>query len=391
MTRQYPNSLAALDKDFAEAKAKHPQSDVTKIAGALIEKAKEYDLGKSANLGISGRYVGVSRDCDNPVDYTDPSILGADWADHPDSPLRAGEKWNEGRRATKTGTVYDFDEDDRPINPYHDTGLRGQGCLGAMGPNHTVDNGILVVKPDENGDEALYALGILRKFDGDVPAFSGGFAKLKKEADGSFSIDRETIIDSQVEEFFEEMVSGSIDLRPDYAARLSEMFNHEVQKREAVSGVVLSDAEKELIHEETETHLKLQQVQDLDPGFMQRLRSIVADGRECFAGPVLSADRATNNAWVETSLSWFVLDDAVWEHIKGDNPVFDYQFTAGDDASGVQMFRIDEELITNAFDSHGAMFTFMVASYLLHEQAQGKQIAPSIKTQAAQLKYALKV
>ena len=238
----YPNSLQVLESDLKQAFNDYPQSEITQLAADLIEGAKKRDLGKSANLGISALYKGIMRDKNNPPEYNDPSIIGADWADDEAQPLKPGEQWNKHRRATNTGTEYDFDATGRPVNPYHETGLTGRGCLGAYGPNHAVDNGAVVIEADENGVETMYALGIIRKHDkGDVPAFAGGFAKYNVQPDGSYVLDRDTVIDSQTEEFFEEMVSGSVELLSTYEDQLSDLFNAEVSKREAASGHVMSD------------------------------------------------------------------------------------------------------------------------------------------------------
>lgn len=96
-----------------------------------------------------------------------------------------------------------------------------------------------------------------------------------------------------------------------------------------------------------------------DIGFLERLSTAIDSGRECFAGPILNDSRNTDNAWVESRLSWSLMDDKTWDSIRGDSPVFDYQLSAGDDASGVVYHRIDSDLVENAFASHGSMFTFM--------------------------------
>ena len=70
--------------------------------------------------------------------------------------------------------------------------MNGRGVLGRFGPNHAVDNGVLTLKEDNNGDIKLHALGILRKFDGDVPALAGGFAEYSKNDDGGYTFNIET-------------------------------------------------------------------------------------------------------------------------------------------------------------------------------------------------------
>ena len=151
------------------------------------------------------------------------------------------------------------------------------------------------------------------------------------------------------------------------------------------NGQPLSHHQKDEIAEQVETALKLDQVNALDPDFMIRLREVVAKGHSCFAGPMLNDNRNTNNAWIETRLSWFMMDDATWAYVKGPSPVFPYAFSAGDDASGVVEHEITPQLIKDAFASHGALFTFLAASYLLKTQQDGQQVGTDIITQLSEV------
>jgi len=267
-----------------------------------------------------------------------------------------------------------------------DTGMNGRGVLGRFGPNHAVDNGVLTLKEDNNGDIKLHALGILRKFDGDVPALAGGFAEYSKNYDGGYTFNRNHELDTKTKEFFDEMVSGSIEFMPEYNAVLTDEVNAALDTRIAARiGEDLSKRQKEEIAEQVETGLKLQQVETYDPDFLTRLYEITASGRECFAGPVLKSNRNTNNAWIETRLSWFMMDDTIWSYIKGKNPTFDYDFSPGDDGSGVQVFEISPWLLDNASGSHGALFAFMSASYLLKMQEDGTEIPTTVIDQMKDL------
>jgi len=374
----YPNSIQRLENYLTEA----PKTSITAMAKRMMQGAKRFDLEKAENLGVNFKLQGIKRDIRNPTFIEHESILGAGWADNIKEPLQNGEAWNQGRRATNTDTQYDLDENGRPVNPYMNTGLTGRGVLGSFGPNHAVDNGALVLKADKNGKPTLYALGILRKFDNDAPAFAGGFAKYTKDENGTYTFDREAVIETQIEEFFEETISGSIVLLPEYEARFDTAFEAEITKRmEGRNGQEVSDDHKHEIREQIETGLKLQQVQDKDPNFLNRLRDVIAEGHECFAGPVLNDGRNTNTAWIETRLSWFMMDEDTWVHIKGDDPVFDYKFSAGDDASDVVYHKLDANLIQDAFASHGPMFAFMAASFVLDAQSRSLEIAPEVMAQ----------
>lgn len=374
----YPPSIKQLQDDLAQA----PATSLTVLAQKIIQGAQQMDLHKAENLSVHFSLKNASRNSQNPPEWNDDSILGASWADVEDQPLQSGEKWNEGRRATKTGVLYEFNQKGRPINPYMNTGLNGRGVLGQFGPNHAVDNGVIVIKPDETGKPVLYALGIFRKYDNDAPAFAGGFAKFSKNSDGAYIIDTTSIIQTQMEEFFEEMISGSIELLPEYQAQLENAIQAEIDIRmQSRNGVALPDDKLHEIRDQVETALKMKQVQDKDHGFLLRLTDLIAQGHECFAGPVLNASRNTNNAWIESHLSWFLMDEENWKKVKGDHPVFDYQFTAGDDASDVVYHKVDSQLIDKAFDSHGPMFAFMAASFLLDRQKKEIVIDPDIMNQ----------
>lgn len=382
--KSYPNALQVLESSLKEA----PKTSVTQLAKELISYAKQYDLQRHALLGIDPRYLkeGVKADFENPPYFDHPNIKGAQWADDADTPLEAGEEWNKGRRSTLTGAVYDLDERNHPINPYEERGLKGRGLLGSFGPNYTTDNGAVCIAKNKEGKKRLHVTGIIRKDNGQ-PAFAGGFAESKKLPDGSYVLDQETIIDTLTKEFFEEMVSGSVELRPDYADRFEPEFTQiiedMVKKRD---GDPLSSERMQEKHSQVLTELKYEQVKAQDPTFLLRLREVISQGRECYAGPVLTSGRNTDNAWIETSLYWYLLDDNAWAYIKGDNPVFSYELSAGDDAAGVVLHDVRPELVVEASASHGPMFVFLGASYLLHMQEQGHEIEPDIIEQFQEIK-----
>ena len=231
MAMAYPHSLSSLTQAFIAAQTDHPNTRYTNLAMRLIEGGKKLDLEKTKELGVNFRYKDIKRDTNNPVSYTDKTVLGAPWADDPHDPLSAGEQWNQGRRATNTGQLYELDGEGLPVNPYMNTGMKDRGCLGQFGPNHAVDNGVIVIKNNEQGKLTLYALGISRKFDNDAPAFAGGFAKFTQDDNGTYIFDRNTVIESQMEEFFEETISGSIALLPQYELQLEGLLTKEISER----------------------------------------------------------------------------------------------------------------------------------------------------------------
>lgn len=375
---KYPNATQTLDDDLNAAH----KGQVRDLAERLIKAAQQFDMDKTMDLAVNFRMSKISRNQVLPQDYTHESVLGAPYADDEAQPLENGEKWHDGRRACNTKLKYAFNAAGHPINPYMNTGLDGRGVLGQFGPNHAVDNGILLIKDDEDGNKALHAIGILRKFDNDAPALSGGFAKYKRGPNGEYIFDKDAVIETQVEELFEEMISGSINLIEPYAGQLPKAVQDEYDNRmKSRNGLALSGQQKSEIAEQVKTGLKMKQVEDLDPEFLKRLHTVVATGHECFAGPVLNDNRNTNNAWIETQLSWFIIDEKKWDYIVGPSPKFNYEFSAGDDASGVVEHKISPNLLDEAFASHGALFTYLAASYLLQTQVQAQRVDTSIINQ----------
>jgi hypothetical protein len=339
---------------------------LTLLATRLVAAAEQYDLSRLPRVAPDGhmKKAGLARDFNNPAFSN--LAAGEYYADDPKKPLQPGEAWNAPgtRRATLCGVTFGFAPDGMPLNPYIRTGLRGPGVLGQFGPNQAVDNGVICLKPDAAGKPTAYAIGITRKWDGGQAAFAGGFVKQEKNAAGVYAVDRKALLKSRVEEFFEEMISGSIALRPEYAARLAPA------------------AEASEKSDQKETALKMEQVRALDPGFFTRLEEVLGKGRVCYEGPVLNGTRNTDTSWIETSLSWIELDSKTWDYIKGaDLQKMGYALAAGDDAGSVVYHRLDGRLIAQAYDSHGAFFAYMSASFLLDAQEKGRAPDPAIVAQ----------
>ncbi len=383
--KQAPDYISTLRKDFAKAQACFPGTEVTVLAQQLMEGAVRYDLDKAMNLSIHWRYKNIVRDAAQPPEFEHPEIAGMDWADAPVNPLAAAqESWNAGRRATATGQPYDQDAQGRPVNPYMNTGINGRGLLGQFGPNHAVDSGlpILIKRDTQTGQKTLFMLGITRKFDQNAPALAGGFAKYP--AGGSYIMDQAAIVQTQTEEFFEEMISGSVILLPEFADLIDVRFNTMIAGIEGARGSTIDTDHRDEIHEQVTTALKMEQVQKYDPDFLQRLKNHIAKGHECFAGPVLCDPRSTNNAWIESHLTWSSFDEQDWESIKGDDK-FGYRLDGGDDASSVVYHKFGAAIVRNAYASHGVMMTFMAASYLLKTQDENQTIDSAILSQCREV------
>ncbi|MEM7618278.1 MAG: hypothetical protein AAF244_02725, partial [Pseudomonadota bacterium] len=207
-----------------------------------------------------------------------------------------------------------------------------------------------------------------------------GFVKYKK-IDGEYIENDSVILASRVEEFFEELVSGSIELPDGFKENVEAEYQLEISSRKLRSGEALKKDKKDEIYGQVETYYKMRLVREKDPEFFKRLVEVLKEARECYAGPVLNSNRATDNAWIETRMFWTHLTEDKWEYIKGENPAFDYALAAGDDADGVHYFEMDWKLIHDANASHAPLFAFMAASYLLDTQEKGQELDSNIISQ----------
>ena len=214
---------------------------------------------------------------------------------------------------------------------------------------------------DDQGKASLHALGIMK---GNTPAFCGGFAEYDEMDENGYVTGRDVFVRNQAKEFFEEMVSGSVELIEPYLSEYNALKKKNAQ---------------------IETEFKLRQVQDLNPEFIQRIEQRFAVGKETYVGPVNTSSRNTNTSWMETYLSWIYMDDAIWAGMRGGSPVFDYQLSAGDDADDVVAHRIDQALMEKASGTHSAMFAYMAASYLLDIQRMGQDVNSDIAQQLEEL------
>ncbi len=365
----YNASLTQLFDDLAATQnAPAESTKIRALAESLINGAIQLDLARAAQADTHFSFGSVTRTPDAPVFVENDNIRGASWADDPAAPLRANEHWNTGRRATNTGIAYQLNAQGKPENPYINTGLHGRGTLGAYGPNHAVDLGMMMLQPDENGRSHFYILGIERKHDQNAPAFAGGF------------VEGDDITQTRTKEFFEEMISGSVPLDDANIPRAQTATDAEVAKRERAmqNGRTLPQHQIDEIREQIETALKLEQVQHNDPAFWNRLRTLVQSAMPAYCGPVIADPRNTNTSWIETDLAWIEIDDTTIAQLRGDHPAYDYALTAGDDASDILCHELSGDLIDRAYASHGPFFVYVAASYLLHKIRQGETVSPDV-------------
>lgn len=381
LQRTYDMSLRVLYRDMDRAVSDGVDQPIVDLANHLTRKATEFDCMKLGLMLQKPYNMKVVRDFSEPQSYDDDQLNGMPWADDASRPLEPSESWNTGRRSTNVNISYQLDGKGYPINPYFDYGVKGRGVIGRFGPNHAVDNGILRIMNNKDGQPRLHTLGIIRQDNG-LPALCGGFTNFIQGKDGRYPYTRKVALLSQASEFIEELVSGSIALKPEFAEGVEQEISDRLMEIERTTGQTLGKNRKQALRNEIITHRKMEQINAEDPGFLQRVYSAFDQAHECYAGPVLNSGRNTNNAWMETRLSWFMLDDAQWNRIRGNGS---YDFSAGDDAQTVMWHEITPDLVQGATGSHGAFFTYLLSSYLLTAKHQDEDTLACIKEQAQEL------
>lgn len=376
---QYCRFLTPLYKDIVAMETTMQQFDLLYRVIGMVEYAKRYDI-EQALSALEQPYQGkTGRDFINPRFFTDMSVVGQVWADSMDNPLPVKDAWNRRNRGMNDGTQYELDEKGLPRFPYMNFGVGGQGILGRFGPNHAVDMGIVRIMDNGRGQKTLHVLGIVRE-DDNKKALCGGFTVFDKAENGSLRYNKEAMINSQTMEFFEEMVSGSVTLLPEYKGHIAKEVECKIAALEMARKIPVEEDEKEVIRKQVVAHYKVKQVIEKDPEFLARIKQEFAAAPSCFAGSILASTRNTNNAWMETRLSWFEMDDAKWQAIKGDNK-FGYDFVAGDDAGGVMWHEITPETLENTTGGHAALMTYILASYAARTVAGKRELSPDITRQ----------
>lgn len=288
--------------------------------------------------------------------YVSTSVLGAAWADCDTDPLRPGQRWNAGPRASLTGMEYSIDpKTGWPVNPYIQTGIAGQGVNGPFGPSHIVDLALFEI--NNRGQLCLRAIS-----KGNRHFLCGGYVNY---SDGPSEIDQPArLIHALACEMFEELISGSVHLLPDHQVQLERKVTQYIESRQARNAqYVPSDSDIKRITREQETQLKLQQVQERDPAFWERLLAYCGQTTCSYRGLIYSSNRNTDNAWVETAMHWHIMDRSMWKDLCGRNPVFNYEFAAGDDAEAQDLHVIDPQLLAAMPGSHAAMTMYAFAHY----------------------------
>ena len=360
--------LQILYKTFLRFDMKSPgrggNSDLKRLADALVEGAIIADLDKSRAVLQQPYYGSMRRNFKAPIAFVLGSILGRVWADSPDAPLEPGEQWNSGRRQCHNEVCYQIDGHGYPINPYMNTGIRERGRVGRYGPNHAVDIAPLRIMPDQEGCPKLHLLGIVRQ-DNRRPALCGGFIDFERsEKSCDYKMDDQQITLTQTREMIEEMISGAVTLDPGYKIKAESAFERKISHLELTQAEMISTERYNTLKRQLETTFRLRQIEDKDPEFIRRLYHEISQSYPCYAGPVLSSGRNTNNAWMETYLSWFELTDEKWRAICGQNPGFDYDFSPGDDARAVRWHKIDPAFIRQGAASHGAYAVYLLSDYV---------------------------
>ncbi len=376
---QYNRFLKPLYKDITAMETTMKQFDLLYRIVGVVEYAKHYDIERALSV-LEIPYQGkVERDFITPLFFTDMSVIGQVWADSVDKPLPPKDHWNRSNRGMNDRTQYELDENDLPRFPYMNFGINGQGILGRFGPNHAVDMGILRVMENGRGQKTLHVLGITREDDG-KKALCGGFTVFDKEPNGRLRYGKKAMVNSQTMEFFEEMVSGSVTLLPEYENRIAKDVECKIAGLEVARKTAVDEAEKEVIRKQVIAHYKVKQVIEKDPEFLNRIRQEFDAATPCFAGCILASTRNTNNAWMETRLSWFEMDDAKWNRIKDDDK-FGYDFVAGDDAGGVQWHEITPEILADTTAGHAALMTYLLASYAAKTVKEKRELSQDITRQ----------
>jgi hypothetical protein len=222
-----------LSFDIYGAKISKADPEIASLAQQLVEKGKQLGLQQLADsVAIPFNHT-HERDFDAPPEYTHSGILDQPWSDHTTQPLEENEEWNKGRRRSNSNVDYALDENGLPVNPFFNYGIKGRGIIGRYGPNHAVDMGPCRIMNNAKGQPALHVLGIVRE-DSGLPALCGGFTNFERYPNGRYPYSKRILYETQASEFFEELVSGSVELLPEYTVGLEEEIEEAFKKRAEV-------------------------------------------------------------------------------------------------------------------------------------------------------------
>lgn len=229
----------------------------------------------------------------NPPNYTSSGVEGKPWADLDINDHSFKPKWNQidGKINRQCNNIiYKFDDNNRPINPFGRTGIKGRGILGRWGPNHAADPIVTRWKRNNFGEiiinditkkKILQFIGIKRKDNGQW-AIPGGM------------VDAGEVISLTLKREFMEEALNSIEKTPEQLKIINDSIN-----------------------------------------------KLFLNGEEIYKGYV-DDPRNTDNSWMETCAMNFHDDDS--------SVTNEILLEAGDDASKVKWIDIEKNL--NLYANH---------------------------------------
>ncbi|KAM7541332.1 hypothetical protein Aperf_G00000026212 [Anoplocephala perfoliata] len=231
----------------------------------------------------------------DPVDYTAPSVLTAQWADKfvqlPLPPIPFNQLDGKVDRRSHEG-VYSLDSQGRPLNPHGRTGVVGRGLLGRWGPNHAADPIVTRWKVDESG---------IRVLDPQSHKPVLQVVAVKRRDNGQWALP-----------------GGMVDPGEELSATLKREFSEEAM------GLL-----------------------DASQNDVKTIRSEVSkafnEGHEIYRGYV-DDPRNTDNAWMETV--------AVNFHDENGTGLAKFKLSAGDDAAAVRWVDVNPNLELYASHIH---------------------------------------
>jgi hypothetical protein len=333
--------------------------DKDPIIAELEQTAHRFDLYLSdpARLQVHVRYGDARRHAANPpvMEMSDAEKTRAEthgWYISPENlNLRGPDEFAalDGTRVAKTAGGY--------INPYGPTGFAGSGVLGyGLDPDgkptpesRAVDVVIQFIDP---ADGKLKFIGGIRSDTGQ-PCFVGGF----QEQDA---------LTTAVREFFEESISGSVDLKQ-YAPQLYQLCK--VKK----DGEQLSGEEKaylKILHIDPE-HFTGDQgeaaypfIAREDPEFIAALTDYFKTRLTvAYQGPCRADPRNTDQRWIASTMLTGIIDRGEIGALLAGRK-FAYRLAAGSDLVEVRHHEFGPAFVLTAFASHGPMACVAVAHNL---------------------------
>lgn len=379
-----PYGLQGLSQRLEKQRGQSPQLDLAK---RLVRAGDALNTKLGNELGLHFSYVKarIERNSQEPVDI--------DTADgRAKNDVKLGDRFRDGR--TLDGTQYQESPETRfPVNPYQETGLKGPGAYYFVGPNQAVDFVPFYIV-GEGQNQQLAFQGIVRNHDkrADQPALAinGGIVENKDDVIGTIA-----------KEFFEEMLSGSVPLNEeadDIKAEISRRLGERLEKigdkvkpsleRQADGSVDLRYPEGfiDTQYRQIVTEMKLEKALVEDPDVLTRIEGFIKEkGQVSYAGPVLGDWRNTNNAWMESTVTYVSpLTPKDMERLQI-GAGRKYQFVGGDDAASSKIHVINPNFLDRSFASHGPFVMFSAAALAIDFQEQGRELPASVVKQLSEV------